>query len=189
MYILSKKHTHLKTSETTENSSSRWVILYFYCFFQWLDFFLTNWCNTLYKLALVLWLITTLIIIKSTHAQYWTLQVNLFQILKQRPTRRIAALKSPGDLLQTAPSINPPALVPRAAVNWGWEYPKWWSVCIQASKSSKPLCLLRNFPSRYHWRPLVHDHLWKESILWKGKSMLINSQAFRKLIILSYLYH
>lgn len=32
-------------------------------------------------------------------------------------TRRITALKSPGDLLQTAPTINPPALVPRAAVN------------------------------------------------------------------------
>ena len=51
------------------------------------------------------------------------------------PTFRITALKSPGDLLQTAPTINPPALVPLAAVNSGVEYPRRWRACVQASKS------------------------------------------------------
>ena len=56
---------------------------------------------------------------------------------KSSLTLRITALNNSGDLLQTAPTINPPALVPRAAVNCGLEYPKLCSALAQASKSCK----------------------------------------------------
>ena len=74
---------------------------------------------------------------------------------KSSLTLRITALNNSGDLLQTAPTINPPALVPRAAVNCGLEYPKLCSALAQASKSCKVKYL-----------SFFDKILWKQQNLW-----------------------
>ena len=75
---------------------------------------------------------------------------NILRSIKSSLTLRITALNNSGDLLQTAPTINPPALVPRAAVNCGLEYPRLCSALAQASKSCKAKYL--SFSDKILWK-------------------------------------